>query len=78
MTTQETLEQAMLNRKAVTFLYNRLGRMQAEEIGNAHIILISSASGKRTITVDISRNNQAMLGWKNFDLNNISKVEIIN
>jgi hypothetical protein len=78
MNTQETLEQAMLNRKAVTFHYNRLGKIHAEEIGNAHIILISTRFGKKTITVDVAQNDRAMMGWKNFDLNNISKVEIVN
>ncbi len=78
MTTQETLEQAMLSRKSVKIFYNRLGKITADEIGHAHVVLISSSLGKKTVTVDLSRNNHAMLGWKSFDLSNISRVEILN
>ncbi len=78
MNTQEALEQAMLSRKTVSFEYNRLGRTEKEKVGNAHIILITNQCGRKMVTIDARQNNTISTGFKNFDLNNISRVEIIN
>ena len=77
MNTQETLTKAMLNRKAISFQYSRLGKIHRAEITNAHVIFISNKLGKKTVTTDLSQNEGNLPGWKNFDISNMFNVQIV-
>ncbi len=77
MNTQETLTKAMLNQKAISFQYSRLGKMHRVEIESAHVIFISNKLGKKTVTTDLSFEKNGAAGWKNFDVSSMFNVQIL-
>lgn len=77
MNTQETLTRAMLNRKAISFKYARMGKVCGEEIGNAHVIFISNTMGKNTVMANVAQDEGKMPSWKNFDISSMFNVQIV-
>ncbi len=87
MEAQEILKKAMSNRRPISFQYYKIGKMQAEEIGNARIILISTdESGKETVMLDLFRNKVGVQNkfknllpiWRYFDMSEMSNIQILN
>lgn len=81
--TNETLTRAMANRNLISFEYNNFSlygkETQKEEIGNAHIILISTnKSGQSTVMVDFKENKKGrnVTSWRHFDINKMSGIKI--
>ncbi len=76
MNTQDTLTKAMLNKQPISFQYTRLGRMNGEEIKNAHIIFISNKLGKKIVATDVTCEKNGATGWRHFDLSSMRNVQI--
>lgn len=77
MNAQETLKEAMLSQKPISFQYRRIGKSSSSETEIARVIFISSKCGKKTVTTDFSRDNNHNSGWKNFDINSMFNVQIL-
>ena len=80
MSTEKTLEKAMLNRKPISFQYNKIGKVQTIKVENSRVILISTTRlGKKTIMIDESNmNNKSSPSWKYFDMEEMRNVQIVN
>jgi hypothetical protein len=87
MQAQEILKKAMSNRKSISFQYYKIGKTNAEKVGNAHVILISTdGSGKETVMLELSQNvdtakskfRNAFPSWRYFDMNDMVDIEILN
>ncbi|MBP7710660.1 MAG: hypothetical protein KA100_06300 [Rickettsiales bacterium] len=77
MNTQDTLTKAMLNKQPISFQYSRLGRIDGEEIKNAHVIFISNKLGKKTLAANVAYEKTGAAGWRHFDLNSMCNVQIL-
>lgn len=80
MSAQEIVEKAMLNRMPISFKYNKLGRVQKENFGSAHVMFISTNKcGRKCVTADIMHDSGSSLqSWKSFDLNDMCDIQIVN
>ncbi|MES2961087.1 MAG: hypothetical protein V4694_01755 [Pseudomonadota bacterium] len=79
MSTEKTLEKAMLNRKPISFQYNKIGKVQTIKVENARVILISTTRlGKKTIMIDESDMSKSSPSWKYFDMEEMRNVQIVN
>lgn len=79
--TNETLTKAMANRNLISFQYDNFSlygkESEKEQIGNAHIILISTKSGQSIVMVDFPQNEKRKtLNWRYFDINKMSDIQL--
>lgn len=82
MSTQQVLENAMLNRKSVSFQYSRIGKKIGEQVGNARVMFVSiSRMGKKIIMADVSNQANAtkspLSNLRHFEIEDISALEIL-
>jgi hypothetical protein len=77
MNSQETLKEAMLSQKPISFQYRRIGKSTSSEVEIARVIFISSKCGKKTVTANFSFDNNHNSGWKNFDISSMFNVQIL-
>lgn len=87
MTILEILEQAIAEKKPISFTYNKDGRIQSNRIGNTHAVYIFTAiSGEQSTKVDIfqtggdsdTKNEKPLPSWRIFKIEDILNVVILN
>ncbi|MBU6338527.1 MAG: hypothetical protein KGQ36_00925 [Rickettsiales bacterium] len=78
----ETLTKAMANRNLISFQYDNFSlygkEAEKEQVGNAHIILISTDKlGQSIVMVDFPNNERRKaLNWRYFDINKMSDIRL--
>lgn len=83
MNTLSNLEEAIANRKPVSFTYLRVGKTDGERIGNPHAVFIKRLkSGEERVyahiwqTAGATDSGQELPSWRQFFLNDLHSVVI--
>lgn len=81
--TLEILSQAIKSKSAISFEYNKEGKIFGTRFGNPHAVFIMrKKDGSESTKVDIvqtggvSDSGQEIPGWRMFDLSEMSKIQI--